>query len=83
MFEKLEGVVTLASSTAEQPSQIWDEKEQSLFSYWLNQGLKGHADEDGNGEVNIDELYDYVHRNVTQSAEARLHRPQTPGYRPG
>lgn len=78
MFEKLEGVVTLASSTGEQPSQMWDEKQQSLFSYWLKEGLKGHADEDGNGEVNIDELYDYVHRNVTQSAEARLHRPQTP-----
>lgn len=78
LFEKLEGVITLASSTAEQPSQMWDEKQQSLFSYWLNQGLKGHADEDGNGEVNIDELYDYVHRNVTQSADLRLHRPQTP-----
>lgn len=78
MFEKLEGVVTLASSTAEQPSQMWDEKQQSLFSYWLNQGLKGHADEDGNGEVNIDELYKYLHRNVTQTAQSRFHRPQTP-----
>lgn len=78
MFEKLEGVVTLASSTADQPSQIWDEKQQSLFSYWLNQGLKGHADEDGNGEVNIDELYKFVYRNVEQTAQSRLHRPQTP-----
>ena len=78
LFEQLEGVITLASSTAEQPSQIWEEKQHSLFTYWLNQGLKGHADTDGNGEIDIDEIYEYVHRNVTSSAEKRLHRPQTP-----
>lgn len=78
LFEKLEGVVTLASSTAEQPSQIWSEKEQSLFSYWLNQGLKGHADADANGEVDIDELNKYVFDNVTQTAKLRLSARQTP-----
>lgn len=78
LFEQLEGVVTLASSTAEQPSIIWDEKQHSLFTYWLNQGLKGHADDDGNGEINIDELYEYLHQNVTQSAQARMSRSQTP-----
>ncbi len=79
MFKKLEGVVTFASSTADQPSQMWAEKTQSLFTYWLGQGLKGNADEDGNGEVNIDELYGYVYRNVTQTAEARnREQPQTP-----
>lgn len=78
LFEKLEGVVTLASSTADQPSQIWSEKEQSLFSYWLNQGLKGHADADGNGQVDIDELNKYVYDNVRQTAQSRLSGRQTP-----
>ncbi|KKK65982.1 hypothetical protein LCGC14_2968670, partial [marine sediment metagenome] len=41
-------------------------------------GLKGHADRDGNGRVTIDELYGYVHRNVTNTAEMRFPRPQTP-----
>ncbi len=77
-FRDLEGVVTIASSTADQKSQIWDDKQQSLFSYWLNEGLKGHADSDGNGEVDIDELNKYVHRNVTATAKRRFPRPQTP-----
>lgn len=77
-FEGVEGVVTLASSTSEEKSQIWEEKQQSLFSYWLNQGLKGHADRDGNGEVDIDELYKYVNRNVIKTAELFFPNPQNP-----
>ncbi len=78
LFERLEGVVTLASSTADQPSQIWSEKKQSLFSYWLNQGLQGHADADSNGEVDIDELNRYVFDSVTQTARQQLSGRQTP-----
>jgi uncharacterized caspase-like protein len=72
------GVVTLASSTSEEQSQIWEEKEQSLFSYWLTQGLKGHADRDSDGSVTIDELYAYVHRNTTATAKQQFPKPQTP-----
>jgi hypothetical protein len=78
MFRDVSRVITLASSTEEEKSQIWDEKRQSLFSYWLNQGLKGHADSDGDGAVSVDELNDYVHRNVTRTAKVRFNRPQTP-----
>jgi uncharacterized caspase-like protein len=77
-FKDLEGVVTLASSTAKEKSQIWEEKQQSLFSYWLNQGLRGNADENSDGEIDIDELYKYVFRNVTRTAKLRQPLPQTP-----
>jgi len=77
-FGDLADVVTLASSTSRQTSQIWEEKQQSLFSYWLNQGLRGHADGDGNGEVSIDELYDYVYRYVTKTAKLHFPKEQTP-----
>ena len=77
-FRDLEGVVTLASSTGDEKSQIWVEKKQSLFTYWLNQGLAGHADENGDAEVDIDELNKYVHKQVTHTAQTQLHRPQTP-----
>jgi hypothetical protein len=78
MFKRTSGVVTLASSTGEEKSQIWHFKQQSLFSYWLVQGLKGHADDNSDSSVTIDELYDYLHRHVTQTAQARFKRPQTP-----
>jgi uncharacterized caspase-like protein len=77
-FRDLSGVVTLAGSTGDEKSQIWEEKEQSLFSYWLDQGLKGHADENGDGAVDIDELNNFVHRSVTRTAKAFFPRPQTP-----
>jgi hypothetical protein len=77
-FGTLEGVITLASSTGEEKSLIWQEKQQSLFSYWLNQGIKGSADSDGDGVVNIDELFNYVYGNVTHTAKTRFPRSQTP-----
>ncbi|WP_254508864.1 caspase family protein [Anatilimnocola floriformis] len=77
-FRDIEGVVTLASSTGDEKSQIWAEKKQSLFTYWLNQGLAGHADENGDAEIDIDELNKYVFKNVTHTAKTQLHRPQTP-----
>lgn len=77
-FKDLEGVVTLASSTAAQKSQIWEGKEQSLFSYWLNQGIKGHADRNQDGDIDIDELFNYVSRNVQRTAKDRFSRAQDP-----
>ncbi|MGD9724002.1 MAG: caspase domain-containing protein [Pirellulales bacterium] len=77
-FEELEKVVTLASSRADQVSQIWEDKSQSLFSYWLNQGLKGHADANGDGEVDIDELFKYVERLVSTTAQKHFPRVQKP-----
>jgi len=77
-FQNLEKVVTLASSTADQKSQIWEDKRQSLFSYWLTQGLKGHADKDNDGAVDVDELYEYVSRTVKHTSEVYFPRPQTP-----
>ncbi|MDR3636239.1 MAG: caspase family protein [Isosphaeraceae bacterium] len=77
-FKSLERVVTLASSTGEEGSLIWDDKEQSLYSYWLNQGLKGHADADANGAVDIDELNNYVYKNVVRTSKSHFPRKQTP-----
>lgn len=77
-FKGIDRVVTMASSTGEEPSQIWEDKEQSLYSYWLNQAFKGHADADGNGSVDIDELNKYVYNNVVRTATAHFPRKQTP-----
>lgn len=77
-FKDLERVVTLASSAADEKSMIWEDKKQSLFSYWLNQGLKGHADTGDDGAVDIHELYEYVWQRVKHTAETRFGRKQNP-----
>ena len=77
-FRDLGGVITLASSTGDEKSQIWEEKKQSLFSYWLNEGLRGHADVDGDNRIDVDELNKYVHRNVTRTAQDHFPHQQTP-----
>lgn len=77
-FRDLSGVITLASSTADEKSQLWEEKQQSLFTYYLNQGLKGHADANGDSVVDIDELNNFVYRSVTRAAKNHFPRTQTP-----
>jgi hypothetical protein len=77
-FKDVSGVVTLASCKAREQSQLWDEKQQSLFSYWLNLGLRGHADLDFDGAVDVDELYKYVDSRVRASVKARFPIAQTP-----
>ena len=82
-FEDLERVVTIASCKANEKSLIWAEKEQSLFSYWLNQGLRGHADRGDSihgpdGKLSVNELYQFVYGNVKRTADVKFGRPQTP-----
>ncbi|MEZ6091896.1 MAG: caspase family protein [Pirellulaceae bacterium] len=77
-FKTTAGVVTLASCKSEEKSQLWFGKQRSLYSYWLNEGLKGHADRDSDGRVDIDELHRYVDRRVRHTAVVRFGRPQTP-----
>lgn len=78
LFKKSSGVVTLASCRGDEKSQIWFEKQRSLYSYWFTEGLKGHADQDSDGQVDIDELHKYVSRRVTHTAKVRFPRSQTP-----
>ncbi|MCL2120472.1 MAG: caspase family protein, partial [Planctomycetaceae bacterium] len=72
------GVVTLASSTKNQLSYFWEEKGMSLFSYWLNEGLKGHADLNGDGMITFNELDEYVVKNVSKTAKEIKNVTQTP-----
>ncbi len=64
-------VMILNSSSAAQPSK---ESEQwggghGVFSYYLLKGLKGDADENGNGIVDIRELYEYIRSTVSKDTE--------------
>jgi uncharacterized caspase-like protein len=41
-----------------------------IFTHYLVEGLKGGADADVNGLVTLDELYEYIHRQVSRHARS-------------
>lgn len=55
-----------ASSRGDQTSQGNDLSRSGLFTYYLALGLQGEADKDGNKEISMKELVDYVTENVDE-----------------
>jgi tetratricopeptide (TPR) repeat protein len=70
-------VLTATDSTqyAWEGDQVIGEVENSLFTHYLIEGLRsGAADRDEDGQITIDELYDYVYDHVLSDTPK-----QTPG----
>lgn len=70
-------VLTASDSTqfAWDGNRLIGEAKNSLFTHYLIEGLRtGKADLNTDGNISLDELYDYVYRQVVQNAPA-----QTPG----
>lgn len=58
------GLALFMSSKAEETSIEVEGLRQSVFTYYLLEGLKGKADANYNKVITISELYDYVQKNV-------------------
>lgn len=77
-FGELENVVTIASCQAGEKSWLWGKMKHSLFTYWVIEAFKGHADYDGDRVITPDELLQYLQTNVTSFAQKDLEQEQTP-----
>lgn len=62
--EVQKGTALLLSSKAEETSLESSGLRQGIFSHFLMRGLEGEADFDENEIVTIQELYNYIHKNV-------------------
>lgn len=71
-------ISVLAASTGSQISSDYDRVKHGLFTYFLLKGMKGEADSDTNGKVELRELYEYIKENVEEIASIELNRDQTP-----
>ena len=58
------GYAVLTSSAASERSQESDELRGSFFTHFVVSGLRGAADESGDGRVTLDELYRYAYRRT-------------------
>jgi len=64
------GVAVLASSTGSELSQESDILESSYFTHHLLVGLRGAADQSGDGRVTIDEAYRYAYNQTLLATAA-------------
>lgn len=58
------GTALMMSSKSNETSLESSGLRHGVFSHFLIRGLKGEADSDNNGAINIQELYNYVQTNV-------------------
>ena len=72
------GRVVLTASDATQfaweGDKVIGETTNSLFTHFLVKGLEGEADQDGDGKITVDELYDYAYEEIVN-----ITPKQTPG----
>jgi len=71
-------VTVFSAAGGKEISSAWPEKKHGLFSYFLMKGMRGDADINGDREITMGELGDYIKENVSEMA-GMLDREQTPG----
>ena len=61
-------VLTASDATqfAWQGDTVIGKTENSLFTHFLVRGLQGEADDDGDGRITVDELYDYAFDQISK-----------------
>ena len=70
--------VIITSSQANQVSLESPQLKHGVFTHFLVKGLSGEADRNGDGNVNIDELWDYINLRISQYA-MNMGKEQDPG----
>ncbi|MEK7196942.1 MAG: caspase family protein [Nitrospirota bacterium] len=71
-------VAVIAASTGSQISSDYDKVHHGLFTYYLLRGIRGDADIEKQGVVNLGSLYQYVSTKVSEKASLEFNRDQTP-----
>lgn len=71
LAQALPGTALIMSSKAEETSLESNNLRQGVFSHFLLRGLKGEADTDQNGLVDVQELYEFVGDNVREYTQYR------------
>jgi uncharacterized caspase-like protein len=70
--------VIITSSQANQVSLESPQLKHGLFTHFLVKGLSGEADRNGDGTVNIDELWNYINLRIPRYAK-NMGKEQDPG----
>lgn len=71
-------MVVISAASGNQISSTYKDKGHGLFTYFLLKGLKGFADADGDGSIELDELYSYLKPQVERIARKKYNNEQSP-----
>jgi hypothetical protein len=77
-FMPNERIVVLSASSENQISNTLIAKRHGLLTYFLLKGLQGEGDQNRDGAIDIDELYEYVKPEVERAARRDFNSEQTP-----
>ena len=70
---KGKGRVIISSCSANEISKEDDSLQHGIFSYYMLEGLKGSADQDGDGIITVSELFSYISRKVPEASAQDQH----------
>lgn len=73
-----EKTVVLAASAGNQVSSTYDQKGHGLLTYYFLKGLRGEADTNKDGSVDLSEVFAYVKPQVERTARRDFNNEQTP-----
>lgn len=73
--------ILITSCKYDQLSYEYESLQNGVFTYFLMQGLKGAADEDGDEIVTLDELTSYSSKNVKRYVKKRNNTLQSPEFK--
>lgn len=79
--DAVKGLAILASSTDTELAQESAELQGSVFTHHLQEGLAGLADLDHDGNVSLNEAFDFASARTVASTAATTTGPQHPTYR--
>ena len=72
-ISKGKGRVIISSCSPNEVSKEDDRYKHGLFTYYLLKGLKGEADADADGLINMDELFSYLSKKVPEASGQDQH----------
>ena len=71
-------ITVFSSSSGEEVSSWYPEKQHSLYTYFFLKGIQGEADADADRTTTVGEMQTYLEGTVTYAAKRRNNRQQTP-----
>ncbi|MEW6544327.1 MAG: ankyrin repeat domain-containing protein [Nitrospirota bacterium] len=70
--------IVLAASQGDQVSSTYDQKSHGLLTYFFLKGLRGDADKNKDGSVDLAEIFNYLKPQVERKARRDFNNEQTP-----